>query len=218
MRKILSFTILICWLATSLSACTAVTGLVTSAATNNGRILYADGFSNAESGWSTWKNDASQVSYQDGGLRIVVNQPNLDIWSRPARRYADTRIEVDVRRNSGPANNDFGILCRYRNSSNFYALLISSDQYYGIVHVQDGKYSVLSGGEMQFSGAIHTGDAVNQLRGDCVGSKLRLYINGTLAAEVEDDAIQSGEIGLMAGAFDEPGVDVWFDNFIVLKP
>lgn len=219
MRKTLSLLLLTGLLAAALSACAPLTGLVIPKTSGSGKVLYADGFQNPDSGWSTWKSADSQVSYQDGGLRMVVNRPGYDIWSRPARRFADTRIEVDARRYAGPENNDFGLLCRYRNSDNFYAFLIGSDGYFGIVHVQDGQYRVLTGGgEMQFSEAVRAGEAVNQLRGDCVGSHLRLYINGTLAAEAQDETIQSGEVGLMAGAFDEPGVDVWFDNFIVLKP
>jgi hypothetical protein len=35
---------------------------------------------------------------------------------------------------------------------------------------------------------------------------------------VKDTALKTGDIGLLAGTFAQSGVDVIFDNFVVLKP
>jgi hypothetical protein len=35
---------------------------------------------------------------------------------------------------------------------------------------------------------------------------------------VEDKDLQAGDVGLLAGAFDEPGMDVLFQNFVVIQP
>jgi hypothetical protein len=37
-------------------------------------------------------------------------------------------------------------------------------------------------------------------------------VNGTVLAEVEDGSYRNGDIGLYAGSFFEPGVEVHFDN------
>ncbi len=183
-----------------------------------GDVLFQDDFSNTGSGWATWSQEASAVDYRSGGLSIRVSQPRYDYWSRPGKRFADTIIAVDASRISGSDNNDFGIICRYRNSDNFYAFLISSDGYYGIVRVQDGQYQVLGAENLQFAEAIRQGDAANQVQAECNGPNLILTVNGSVLHQVQDSTFQSGEVGLLAGAYDEPGVEVLFDNFIVIKP
>jgi len=37
-------------------------------------------------------------------------------------------------------------------------------------------------------------------------------------ADVSDDSLASGDVGLVAGAYDEAGTDIFFDNFKVLRP
>ena len=71
---------------------------------------------------------------------------------------------------------------------------------------------------MQYSGKIKTGAAVNHLRADCNGDTLTFYINGFKIAEARDSTLTHGDVGLLAGTFDQPGVDVIFDNFVVMKP
>jgi len=71
--------------------------------------------------------------------------------------------------------------------------------------------------EMQASDAIQVG-TMNHLRADCIGDKLTFYINFTEVASATDPDFSSGDAGLVAGSFTEPGVDVLFDNFVVLQP
>ena len=51
-----------------------------------------------------------------------------------------------------------------------------------------------------------------------MGDKLSFYINGFPVAAAQDATLKSGDIGLLAGTFTQPGVDVIFDNFVALKP
>ena len=59
---------------------------------------------------------------------------------------------------------------------------------------------------------------INHLRADCVGNKLRFYVNFTEIASVQDDDLSSGDIGVLAGSFSQPGVDVSFDHFVAIQP
>ena len=70
---------------------------------------------------------------------------------------------------------------------------------------------------MQASDAIQTG-TMNHLRADCIGDRLTFYINFTEVASATDSDLPGGDVGLVAGAFTEPGVDVLFDNFVVVQP
>jgi hypothetical protein len=183
-----------------------------------GAILYLDHFSNPSSGWDTWQDEGSSVAYQDGSLRFGIHQPNLDIWSRPGLKYGDVILEVDAARLTGPDDNDFGLICRFVDQENFYAFLISSDGYAGIVRVLDGVYKVISSTNMEYNALIQGGNAANRIGAGCIQSNLTLYINNEKALTAQDFSHPYGEVGLMAGAVSQTGVEIVFDNFIVKNP
>lgn len=186
---------------------------------NPGDILVADGFNDPKTGWDTWSNDnGSMVVYQNDALRILVNEAQYDYWSRPGLEMKNVHIEVDAAKVGGPDDNDFGIICRYIDQDNFYAMLISSDGYYGILKVKEGEYSMLGSESMQFSEAIRQGDAINHLRADCVEDGLILWVNGEKLLIARDGDFSEGDVGVIAGTNDTPGVDILFDNFVVYNP
>jgi hypothetical protein len=47
---------------------------------------------------------------------------------------------------------------------------------------------------------------------------LAFNVNGQKLAEVQDRDYLSGDIGLTAGTFTKEGVDIRFDNLMVIKP
>ena len=71
---------------------------------------------------------------------------------------------------------------------------------------------------MYHSEAIIPGNAANHIQATCQGSRLALSVNGEFIAEAYDPTFASGDIGLIVGSFDQPGVDVWFDNLSVKNP
>jgi len=126
-------------------------------------------------------------------------------------------MDADVAKLSGPDENRIGLLCRF-SENNYYFFMVSSDGYYTIGKYIDGNVIQLGQREMQPDESIHTGLAVNHLRGDCVGNTLTFYVNGKLVAQAQDADFAEGDVGLLAGTFTEPGVDVIFDNFLVSQP
>lgn len=189
------------------------------AAKDAGSILFYDDFSDSGSGWRQWSSPEAVIHYQDGVLAFLINQANYDYWSLAGKNYTDVTLAVEAELINGPTDNDFGLICRFQDEYNFYAFLISSDGYGGIVKVKDGLYQVLSSPNgLQFGKMITQGYARNQLRADCVGSRLTLFVNQQKFAEVEDTDFSMGDVGLLVGAYQMPGVEVHFDNFYVIKP
>jgi len=184
-----------------------------------GSVVYFDNFSNRDSGWSVWTSDSAVISYDSDGLHFHINEPNYDYWSLPGQRFSDSTLAVDATLVNGPTDNDYGLLCRFQNEYNFYAFLISSDGYGGIIKVKDGVYQTLNSPDgMEYGSMIQQGQATNQIRADCVGSRLNLYVNQEKFLEAEDAEFTVGDVGLIAGSYSQPGVDILFDNFFVLKP
>ncbi len=186
--------------------------------TNQGDLLFQDGFSDPSSGWDRVRTQEGMTDYEEERYRIVVNAPNADYWANPGLSFTDVLIEVDAGKVSGPDDNDYGLLCRYQDTENFYFLIISSDGYYGIGKVQGGEQVLLQPPQMYYSDAIYTGDQSNHIQAECSGSRLALSVNGVKIAETTDSSFHEGDIGLIVGSFDDPGVDIWFDNLMVKVP
>jgi hypothetical protein len=184
----------------------------------SGDVLYQDDFSRPASGWLRTSTQVGAMDYYSNVYRIVVNAPDYDLWSVAGASFTNVRLEADAGKFGGPVENRFGLVCRYRDAQNFYFFVISSDGYYAIGKVSGGTRSLLGQPAMTYNAAVPTGVAPNHLRFDCLGSMLAGYVNGQMIALAQDADFANGDVGLIAGAFDIPGVDVVFDNFGVYKP
>jgi hypothetical protein len=196
------------------------TSLVADLVTTSGVALFKDGFSDPASGWARTRavSKTGVMDYDNGTYRMLVLASNYDLWSTPGQVFRDVRVEVDAIRLNGPDENRYGIICRFRDARNFYFFIVSSDGYYAIGKVSQGVRSLLGQSMMTYSAAIVRGAGPNHLRFDCVGPALTAFVNGQALAAVQDAGIPNGDAGLLAGTFDSPGVDVAFDDFIVIKP
>jgi len=97
-------------------------------------------------------------------------------------------------------------------------LVIGSDGYYGIYKMASGEQSLISQVHMDFSENINRGGKENEIIAVCQGDQLALIVNDTPLIQVEDAAFKHGDVGLIVGNFSEQGVDILFDDFIVMKP
>jgi hypothetical protein len=198
-----------------LSACVPAP-ISASSAAKSGDILYQEGFENNTTGWERISNENGIMDYDGGGYRILVRQPKLNFWSTPEKDFGDVRVEADVIKLNGPDENRMGVICRYQ-SGNYYFFIISNDGYYVIGKFIGGQTLLLGQTEMQPSELIQSG-TMNHLRADCIGNTLIFYINFKEVAATTDTDFPSGDVGVLAGAFSQPGVDVLFDDFVVIQP
>ncbi len=216
MNKKLSFLAILAVLAIAVLACGSTGGESEQALPAD--VLFQDDFSDTGSGWDRIDTDEGITDYADGVYRIFVNTDNTDVWANPGLDFTDTTVEVEATKVGGPDDNDFGVICRYQDVDNFYFFVISSDGYYGIGKVVGGTQSLVEETDLLPSDAIKQGNVTNQIQATCNGSSLRLVVNGTQIVEVQDTTFTAGDVGLMAGTFDEIGADIHFDNFVVRKP
>jgi hypothetical protein len=157
------------------------------------------------------------MDYDGGAYRMQVNALQVNLWSTPHKDFKDTRLEVDAGKLGGPDENRIGLICRSDGQS-YYFFMISSDGYYAVGLFQNRRATLLGQSAMQPSTAIKTGAAMNHLRADCTGHDLTGYVNGVQVASAKDPTLAHGDVGLLAGAFGTPGVDIVFDNFAVWQP
>jgi hypothetical protein len=204
-------------LVTACSANTATTPAPQDLNVPSGSVLFQDDFAQPVTGWDRFMAAEGTIDYDAGGYRLLVNSPDTNFWSTPHKNFADTRLEVDAGKLGGPDENRIGLICRY-TGTDYYFFMITSDGFYGVGIFSGEKAVLLGEGELKSSSTIKTGLAVNHLRADCSGDALTFYVNGLQVASAQDSTLKAGDVGLMAGTFSQPGVDVVFDNFVVLKP
>ncbi len=181
-------------------------------------LLFSDDFSDAQSGWYTETNPDSERLYKDGEFHIAVFKPQIDswAWSKHFSDLADCIVEVDAHRVEGPLKNDYGVLVRFQQETDgFYMFGISSDGHYWVQMSQGDDWKDLM--PWTPSDAVRQGTAVNHLRVECEGSHFSFLVNNRLLCEVDDQTYASGDIGLVAGTFDEAGVVVHFDDVRVSR-
>lgn len=181
-------------------------------------LFFKDGFSFESGVWQTHEDKLSFSGYQDEKYRLWVDVPYYQYISVPGLNFRNVKVFTSVEKQSGPDNNLFGLLCRYQDNLNYYAFVVGSDGYYGIYRVVDGEKTLIGQQHLDFSEYINRGNQVNDLMAICQEDQLVLLVNGVRLIQVQDDSLAFGDVGLIAGNFSEPGVDILFDNFIVAKP
>ena len=216
-RLLILFSLLIVLSLACSTAVVPVTSVPQDQTAPSGSVLFQDDFARPISGWDRFMTAEGTMDYDASGYRMLVNSLNTNFWSTPHKNFADVRMEVDAGKLGGPDENRIGLICRF-TGDDYYFFMITSDGYYGIGIYTGGQAVLLGQSEMQASGNINKGLAVNHLRADCAGDTLTFYVNGFQVVSAQDARLKSGDVGLLAGTFAQPGVDVIFDNFVALKP
>lgn len=180
-------------------------------------ILFEDDFSNENSGWDRFSDEEGYTDYENGAYKIAVYTDTMFYWANPYESFNDVIIEVQAQKVSGGDAVQYGIICRHQDVDNWYLLMVTADGFAAIRKRYQGSDLEYILEEVPVD-SINTGSGTNNLRAECVGSRLSLYVNGVLAVETNDSDITSGDVGLLAGTFDTPNTEVLFDNFVVRKP
>lgn len=178
---------------------------------------WADDFSDPASGWQAESDTSAEVGYHEGVMRILVRASNQLAWASAGRDFSDFRLAVDATQVAGPDDNEYGVLVRMRDAEHFYRFSISGDGYYAVSRYDGGEWVAL-GDDWTPSEAIRPGAVANHLEVVCQGATMTFAVNGVQLAQVEDSSYSRGDIGLYAGTFFEPDVEVQFDNLRVERP
>jgi hypothetical protein len=207
-------------LSMAMSACSVVKNLISPQSTPaSGDLLWQDDFSKTPNGWGTMGRTGGEIGFEYEGLTIKVNTANFMFWTVNGQKFQDAKIDVDAVLLEGPADDNFGVICRFVDNDNFYAFVISHDGYFGIFKMKDGVISAgTDNASLEYSDAIRKGGVVNHISVNCQGDVLSLTVNDTLLSQIQDDSFSEGQIGLIASAYNDPGVKVLFDNLKVYQP
>jgi len=116
------------------------------------------------------------------------------------------KIDVDAVLLSGPTNDNFGAICRFKDNGNFYGFVISHDGYFGIFKSIEGVITPLMKPEgMQYSEVIRQGGIVNHIQVVCQGSTLTMSVNGEELASIGDPDCRKGNLASLRELMISPG-------------
>ena len=82
---------------------------------------------------------------------------------------------------------------------------------------QGSRISLLERGDLSL---LPRSDGPNQLRADCIGSSLTLWLNGHAVTTFKDSEFVAGGVGLIVetGASGKSGGDILFSSYVVKGP
>jgi hypothetical protein len=190
--------------------------------------IFSDDFSETSSGWDQTKEDLFGSYLEQGRYRMYITNGEFGStrWSlySAAQVPDETIVEVDATRTGdapSASSSNWGIVCRGSSGAGSgYLMGISEAGYPTIQRLKDGTLTTLAKKSPYDGYAIQKDGATNHIRGDCVGSKLILYVNDQKVLEASDAELDSGSVGLYVqdAGHKPPGTDVFFDNFLVSEP
>jgi hypothetical protein len=152
-------------------------------------------------------------------VKAAMRTHPLVVPADPEKSLQDVAMTVRVKWVSGATDYGVGLICRYRNNSEYYLLSVLTGGRYNIVKYRDvggkPKPTSLTKG-IQFNDAVE--DHANDLSARCVGdnpTRLTLMANDVELDSVDDpEGIESGNIGVRMGSY-ESVFTLSFDDFVL---
>ena len=172
---------------------------------------FRENFSRDTGAWTMTSSDDASISYRRRALYILINRDNWLAWSSHERDMQDFLVETDTKRIAGPLDAGYGLVFRSVDDENQYIFRINGLGEYSLWKTVDNEWFDLF--DWTQSDSIDTSDgAVNRIGVLAEGPQISLIINDSVVAQVEDESLLSGVTGLVTGAYDDPGIEVAFDN------
>jgi hypothetical protein len=177
---------------------------------------YSDDFDTSNKGnWTIFNETAVVSEWRNGRMAFDFNDKLITATSTTNDlELSDVVVQVEVYRVGDVLENDMGLVCRYQDKDNYYSLSFGNDNYVTIYKNVAGTWTSLFS---EFADADLSGE-FHKVAISCVGTELSLYVDDQLLAMVNDSEFQTGDVGVLAGTYEDLPVVLEFDNFIVYTP
>jgi hypothetical protein len=180
-------------------------------------VPLTDDFSDPDSGFAVKEEAAGQVAYIDGQLVFGISETGAGYVSNSGRiNETDVSVAATFELAQGPPDSVIGAVCRWQSETDYTAAAVSVSGSYRVWQVRPDGESVLV--DWEPSGRLQgVGQGTHEIRLDCRGSDLTLFVDGSQIASASDPDPVAGDVGLQAGLGEGgvPPVSVAFDDFRV---
>lgn len=180
-----------------------------------GEAILEDDFNDNAYGWSLADFSEGRSMITGGQLVVEVDIENYLVWTRLPETYDSIVLVTSGQVQRAVGDGDFGFICGYQDSDNFSVLEISEDGYYIIYTYVENEYISLL--EWTYSDVVAAGGPFT-LAAYCGPDRLALALNDTVLGEATNPDYRAGQVGLIVGSYENPGISVAFDDFYILEP
>ncbi|MBN1119759.1 MAG: immune inhibitor A [Anaerolineae bacterium] len=180
-------------------------------------VLFADDFSFPCSGWnySTTLHHAGGYDNDRFFLKTMGQYEMAEAFTQDI--YEEAVVDVEMRWDYTPSLHYAGLACAAAEYGNYYSFTIDNNGYYLVDRLVDGNWVTLI--DWTFSPFINQGQgSMNRLKLQCDEERAAFAVNGVTLASFSDYDHQPGKIGLIAGTYDDPYMQVSFDNLTIREP
>lgn len=166
-------------------------------------ILFADDFSDPESGWQKFEDDFGKFGYVDEEFEILLKTEISALTFYYPHTFTNYSYQVDTRLLPSDASRAYGIAFGLINLRNYFAFIVDDHQMFSIQRLTDNQWTVLHDWQpLPFE--IDDLAAMNRFRVDHRDESYVVYINDQEVARGTDPQLVS-PLGV--------GVAVTFSNF-----
>ncbi|HUW12964.1 MAG TPA: serine/threonine-protein kinase [Anaerolineae bacterium] len=183
---------------------------------------FYDDFAADTGSWTTGVYDSERLS---GNRRIAEG---TYIWEAEAKQgfawwsesgnepITDFALDVVAGQPSGSSSGSYGVMFRHDEADNHYVFRIRDSGEYRVSLVQDGEWINLT--DWTPTSLIYAGDP-NMLSVGAEGPVFKFWINNELVAEISDETLPSGDVGLVIGLGQAGDAGRFeFDDFVLFTP
>jgi hypothetical protein len=171
----------------------------------------------AQSLFSPMKRPVGQVYFDGTTMYVKAAQPAtpLLLLADQDKQLQNVAMSTSVTWMSGASDYGYSLLCRYRNSRNYYLVGVLSGGRYNIARYRDGALTSLT---HKIQRSTYIDDAQNEVTVRCVGddpTTLSLEVNGHTVGSVNDrTGLEGGNVGMRVGTL-ESFVTLRFQDFVL---
>ncbi len=176
------------------------------------RRVFYDEFVDNRNAWFTGVfQDIELNLIEDGVFKVLWSGKDTSYEVYELSSFTDFIGEVDCRIARGGGDGSCGLIFAQQRNVGFYKFEFFIDYYRLSIILAEGEPVILAEGDPR---RITTVGDQNRLRVIRQGERIRLFINDALAADLRDNTLGAGRVGVSTACYNaEGGVEVHFDNF-----
>lgn len=176
------------------------------------RTLFAENF-NLLGSWEVFDTDRARGTWRQATYVLTLRDTDQIRWVFNGPRAGDFYFEGSAAVGECKAGDQYGLVVRADNDASFYAFGVACGGLFRLLRSLNGVYEEVLPWQASPLLARLAG-STQRLGVRAVGSRLGLYFNSQLLAQVEDTELTGGRFGFYAGSYLTPELQVTFDDLV----
>lgn len=187
-------------------------------------VLFQDDFASEQAsranGWVLEDTPKVQVGWGPGKLTQTIKVKNYNYYSSAGKPVKDAAVEVEAEAASGPQM----VIAAYglvfgldENTNDSYRFAVTTAGEYALLKIRNSKVVLPYLVDWTFSPYLQLRPGKNRLGVIVEGSRISLYVNGSLVNAVVDESVSGGYVGVSTDSLWSEHAEVSFSHLRVLS-